>query len=192
MFQLLSIGNKHLGLIPHFSLPRGVTCPGMSEWCRQNCYCRRGRQVAFQRVKDHYWRNYEVSQSDDFVELMCEDLKKVPKFVRLHTSGDFYSAEYIRSWYEIAKKNRRITFLAYTKSWRVPELANELRELAKLKNFVVYASTDETTGPPPEDMLEAGVKKTYKKPAKACVKRKAICSSCLYCFKGKGNVAFVF
>jgi len=41
LFSYLSPYNQHLGLIPSFSLPRGITCPGMGDWCKKNCYSRK-------------------------------------------------------------------------------------------------------------------------------------------------------
>ncbi|MHC1635190.1 MAG: GP88 family protein, partial [Candidatus Methanospirareceae archaeon] len=113
---------------------------------------------------------------------------------RLHISGDFYSTEYIKKWCEIARRNKHITFLAFTRAWRVEELRKELLSLLKLKNFVLYLSTDMTTEKPPESFIkrgafEAGIDKTYYKPAKECSKR-YMCSECLHCFKRKGHIFF--
>ena len=189
LFSYLSSYNQHLGLIPSFNLPVGITCPGMSEWCKKNCYSRKGRFTT-RTVKRHTLKCYNLSKSKDFVREICKELRFVHSYVRVHVTGDFYSRSYIKAWREIARRNRRITFLAYTRAWRVPELLEELRELAKERNFIVYASTDETTGEPPEDFLEAGIERCYRKPFKVCQKQRMICSSCLYCFKGAGNVAF--
>jgi hypothetical protein len=44
----------------------------------------------------------------------CKNPKK-RLFVRIHSSGDFYSIGYLRTWIEIAKKFPDVTFYGYTK-----------------------------------------------------------------------------
>ena len=46
-------------------------------------------------------------------------LEEPPKalVVRVHDSGDFFSADYLRAWYTIAKTLPKVTFYAYTKQF---------------------------------------------------------------------------
>jgi len=54
----------------------------------------------------------------------------------------------------------------------------------------VYASTDITTGPPPDSWpLEAGIEFCYRPNAKLCA-RNTKCELCKWCVFGKGNVYF--
>jgi|GEM_PF-6083239 len=108
---------------------------------------------------------------------------------RLHTSGDFYSPEYAEKWLEIAKALPEVHFYAYTKAWvhftkdddvkdigmtaaRVNSLNERimrvLKEVNQLPNFQILLSTDCTTGPIPDELLnegfkEAGIDFTYGK-----------------------------
>jgi hypothetical protein len=69
--------------------------------------------------------------------------------MRVHSSGDFYDAEYVRKWREIAAAMPGVSFWAYTRSWRVPDILSELRRLAELPNFYLWFSCDRDTGLPP-------------------------------------------
>jgi len=128
-----------------------------------------------------------------------EKEKKDP--IRLHVAGDFYEGEYVDKWIEICKALPGWKFYSYTRSWQIPEIKERLEELRRLDNFVLYASTDEYTGKPPEGWLEAGICFTYTKPARVCphdvqklrgipVKRAIKCAKCMYCPEGRGHVWF--
>jgi hypothetical protein len=60
----------------------------------------------------------ELSLQEDFVDLITEELRKKKyrnKFVRVHDGGDFYDADYLLKWLEIAERFPDITFYSYTK-----------------------------------------------------------------------------
>jgi len=80
------------------------------------------------------------------------------RVVRVHASGEFYSAEYVRKWIIIANLNPNITFFAYTRSWSDPDVYKELKVLARLPNFILWWSCDRETGPPPRIR---GVRRAY-------------------------------
>lgn len=67
---------------------------------------------------------------------------------RPHIVGDFYSPEYVQKWTAVALWCPRTIFYAYTRSWRVPEMADSLRELGGLRNFRLWYSADAGTGMP--------------------------------------------
>ncbi len=75
--------------------------------------------------------------------------KEHASLVRLHSSGDFYNAEYVRKWEEIAAAVPTGTFWAYARSWRVPPILSELKYLAALPNVHLWFSCDRDTGLPP-------------------------------------------
>jgi hypothetical protein len=72
-----------------------------------------------------------------------------PVAVRVHSSGDFYSTEYIEMWKYIAVAHPAVHFWAYTRSWAVLELQDRLEELHRCPNFQLFASWDESMPAPP-------------------------------------------
>lgn len=69
------------------------------------------------------------------------------KILRVHVSGDFYSVAYIKKWYRIVRDSPDVTFFAYTRSWRLPAMRQELLRLAALPNFFLWWSVDRESGP---------------------------------------------
>jgi hypothetical protein len=106
---------KAQGIIS-FDLPQGHTCPFAGD-CLKFCYAKRGN-YGYPQVKNKYAFNYKESLLDSFVSKANESLQAVgwAKFVRIHSSGDFYNKKYILKWIEIINLNPNIVFYAYTKS----------------------------------------------------------------------------
>lgn len=186
--------------IVHFSLPRDITCPGATVWCRKYCYARYGRHV-FPSVRKARAANVELAERSDFVQIMVQAIEKIYRkgirTLRLHEEGDFYSIEYIRKWIEIIKELRRrnidIFVYAYTRSWRIPTMLPHLEELRKLPRVLLIASTDSETGPGPAGWPEAGINFTYAKPSVMCSsdrKPSVTCTECRVCLRGRVNVYF--
>jgi hypothetical protein len=144
MSQLLQRGNTKLGpLIHNFSLPTHVTCPGQSATCAAVCYADDGF-YNFAGVAEGLRKRYNATHKDSFVPRVVAELRrrKSIKIVRIHVSGDFYSAAYVQKWIEIAQACPHVVFYAYTRSWRIPAILPALRELAALKNVRLWWSTD--------------------------------------------------
>lgn len=148
--NLLTRGNHKLGEAVHaWSLPPVLTCPGRSALCERHCYARVGN-FAYRDVKARYERNLEAAESPDFEKRMRQEIRRRRcAIVRAHVSGDFYSPAYLDKWYNVTVWCPRTIFYAYTRSWRVPTMANELRDLGKLRNFRLWYSADAETGMPP-------------------------------------------
>src|SRR5262249_47399690 len=68
--------------------------------------------------------------------------------VRIHVSGDFYSADYIRKWIAIARACPATRFFCYSRSWRRADLAEALAELSRCRNVRRWYSCDHDTGIP--------------------------------------------
>ena len=132
-----------------FSLPAVITCPGANSGCFGACYARRDER--FPSVRRYRLANYIVARSRDFVPAMVAAInaalytkagKLRRRFVgkkiifRLHESGDFFSAAYMRSWFLIARFFPFIQFFTYTKSFNI--YATCVTE--KPDNFTVRAS----------------------------------------------------
>lgn len=147
-------------------LPSRLTCPGAPASMAARlpthlgicwlCYAGKGTQEAFGRTRN--FQRMVFSQGEDFADTMVEALSteknqrsygpsQVPpmkwQFFRIHSSGDFYSAEYIRKWIDICTRLPRIRFWAPTRVWAAPAqmgLMAPLAELAALKNVTIRPS----------------------------------------------------
>jgi hypothetical protein len=144
---LLREGNSKLGEgIYTFSLPAMDTCPGSSPVCRKECYALRGRM---RFLKASYNRSLEASKAPGFASRMASEIRRrFVACVRIHVAGDFYSAAYVRAWVEVARACPGVRFFAYTRSWRIADMAAALAELALLKNVRLWYSCDRDTGVP--------------------------------------------
>lgn len=147
--MLLVKGNAKLGnKIWQFSLPAGLTCPGKSELCNDRCYAQKGFFV-MPSAKVSLAARLTASKRDDFVTSMLAEIDKVkPRTIRCHVSGDYYSAEYVKKWYEIVRACPTVRFFCYTRSWRVDDIRPELSKLSRLKNMNMWWSVDQETGLP--------------------------------------------
>ena len=126
----LSDGNKKL--VPNettayqiWNLPAVTTCPYRTRDCEKFCYARKAERC-YPDCLPARERNLEASRRDDFVPRMILTLLKKRKacrkarlIVRVHESGDFYSADYVGKWLRImrALEGEDIVFIAYTKSF---------------------------------------------------------------------------
>ena len=216
--------NDLLGEVLTFSLPPVATCPGATDFCRRVCYVKKIPPYIRRVYEDNYIRF--LRDPKGFVSWVFEDMmvkwrigqrrppgsarlrkppwRPMPKLVRLHVSGDFFSEEYVEAWYTIAKDLMPdFRFWAYTRSWRVPSLKNALERLRSLPNVTIYASTDPETGPPPPGWLEAGFEGRTYRPAKLCTydaqeragvpkERRVYCRECGYCAEGRGDVMWAW
>ena len=157
---LLTRGNKKVGESVHlWSVPAVKTCPGSTETCRRVCYATKSRFL-LQTVKDRLQWNWDQSQLPNFVDRMVAEVrKKGCLVVRVHAAGDFASAEYAEKWYEIIRRSPRTKFYGYSRSYRVPEIAEVLERMAALDNFQLWYSLDADTGLP--ERIPPGVRLCY-------------------------------
>lgn len=106
--------------IPAFISETGLkTCP-KAGICAAGCYAMSGTYM-FKNTKNAYERRLSLSLSDQFENVMIEELTyilnkaKLPVYIRIHDSGDFYSKEYLEKWLRIMEVFPEIKFYAYTK-----------------------------------------------------------------------------
>lgn len=137
---LLTYENSKLKKQFIFDLPAGstniggtckVSCPG--------CYAMKA-QVRFPTtVVPARYDKLIASRQPDFTSKIVAELSKTKKkfnFVRVHSSGEFYSQGYIEKWLDIAKQLPSVKFYAFTK--RLKDF--DFTELLKLDNFVIIDS----------------------------------------------------
>lgn len=130
-----------------WNLPPVITCPGISDWCRYNCYNGDDRYEKFPINKwcENLWwvlNNENVLKTRIFSQL--EECKTKRTAIRIHSSGDFFSKKYIVFWKDIILQNPDVYFWAYTRSWTVDELIEDIKELDELNNMKLILSWDET------------------------------------------------
>lgn len=127
-----------------FNLPPVQTCTP-TDWClhgkngKPACYALGGNFV-FANVKKGALERLKASKQPDFVERMCDEIKrKNVKYFRFHASGDFYSEEYVHNVGQIASAFPETLFRTTT---RRRDLCDSILELASLPNFIVRESLD--------------------------------------------------
>jgi hypothetical protein len=158
--SLLVQGNRKIGsAIHHWDLPPVATCPGRSASCEEVCYARKGR-YAFKAVRDRLDWCYQQSKRADFAKRMIAEIKKKGVLVvRLHCSGDFYSAEYAQKWLEVMRQAPKVRYYLYTRSWRIEGIATVLEQMAALRCCRVWYSIDAETSVPAK--VPVGVRLAY-------------------------------
>ena len=67
-------------------------------------------------------------------DLICESLPKKFDVMRVHVGGDYFSAEYLKAWIEVAKRNPNKVFYSYSKSLHL------FKQFALPSNLVLTAS----------------------------------------------------
>jgi Gene product 88 len=157
---LLTMGNGKLGQsIYHFDLPAVSTCPGRSSVCQQVCYATSSR-FRFPQVQERLQWCHEQSRRKDFSERMAKEIRrKGILVVRIHVSGDFYSAEYAAKWLAVMRECPFAKFFFYTRSWRKPNIAAVLEQMAVLDCCRAWYSCDRETGVP--EHVPVGVRLAY-------------------------------
>ena len=118
-----------------FNLPAVDSCPFADE-CKKYCFADKGRYL-MPNVQDKYNFNFELTKNKrEFKKLIQSELEsKKVEYLRIHSSGDFYSLKYLKTWVEIARSNPNIIFYGYTKS--VPLF----KHITTPSNFVFCFST---------------------------------------------------
>lgn len=142
----ISARNKKLGAVPNFSLPPFSTCPGATKACKSVCYANKGTSKAF--AQKHWTKNLKMIKKNltELWQVNAYLKKNRPQLFRIHVSGDFAWTSYTKAWIRIVKSNPKVTFWAYTRSWRLKKLMKDLQTLHDLPNMILWASCDKFTG----------------------------------------------
>jgi len=112
------------------------------------CYANSGH-FALPSVKERLNWCYKQSLRKDFVSRMVSEIRRKGVLVlRVHVSGDFFNKEYAEKWLDIMRQLPRVRFYWYSRSWRVPEIAPVLEQMAALKCCRAWYSLDRQTGLP--------------------------------------------
>ena len=214
-YLCLETGNAKLGREGKFyksmfvwNLPSVATCPGASNWCLENCYNADDRTLVFpvERWAKNWWLylNEPYKLRDRITEQLHSAAK--PCAVRIHSSGDFFSNDYVNFWGNIIDLNKDVKFWAYTRSWIINDIRLSLENLRSFNNIELFASWDSTMRlPPPINWRKSYV--FYNENGAECFCREnpntlicleqidavANCASCGICTKDlKKDIAFYF
>jgi hypothetical protein len=125
VFQQNSKMKKAGVLTYNFSLPAISTCPGAGVCADKGkgfCFAYL-EQLRYPSALAYRERMYNLTRSGTMVSVISAELDKLGKkakdqkiAIRIHASGDFYSAGYLLQWATIAELYPNISFYAYTKS----------------------------------------------------------------------------
>ena len=98
------------------------------------------QEVQYTNVFNLRKHNFDILRNahiNDMIEQLHLDLPKNAGIVRIHVAGDFFNADYMQAWYNVAMMRPDVLFYAYTKSIRY---WNHINEYPELNNFVLTAS----------------------------------------------------
>lgn len=142
---------KYYGLkLVSFDIPSGVTCPAANlchsqievvdgkrkvvDYGQFRCYAT-SSEAMYENVYNARIRNLELSKSENFVDIVSSAINKSGyNSIRIHSSGDFYRPEYMKSWINIAKACPQVTLWGYTKMATYVKFLNAVDNM-----FFVYS-----------------------------------------------------
>ena len=97
------------------------------------------QEVQYNNVFNSRKHNFDMlRQAENMDLLLMDSLPKNAGIVRIHVAGDFFNADYMQAWYNVALMNPSVLFYAYTKSLTYWEYS--INEYPELHNFVLTAS----------------------------------------------------
>ena len=138
-----SDGNSKLGKhVGNFSVMGKITCPAHVP-CRKDCYMNGVRDYR-KSVHDAYTENTKLlmidKKYDEFVDAACYFIWANDfNMFRWNCDGDFFSLEYLKACCDVAKRNPKVKFMAFTKQYAIAEQALELGIVPKNFNIVFSA-----------------------------------------------------
>ena len=148
--------NSKLGKIWNISLPAVETCGGLSAACAGEdgkCYVLKiykRRPGVLKAHQNTYVGILEALENGDELELPTK--VKDGDVFRLHVAGDFFDPAYVYAWINLITNNPNVMFFGYTRSWRMHDMQDSLKDLAALPNMELLLSCDRDTGYPNEDI----------------------------------------
>lgn len=147
--SLLTQGNKKVGEAVHlWSLPAVTTCPGSTPSCERVCYAATGRYLLPQVQQRLRW-NLAQARRPEFADRMAAEIRtRGCLVVRVHASGDFFSAEYAERWLAVMRLCPQPRYYWYSRSWQVPAIRLVLERMAAMSCCAGWYSTDTDSGVP--------------------------------------------
>lgn len=115
---------KEIVPVYEFNLPAGHSCPfakdckvmvdrqtGKFNIIGKKYRCYASSAERFPGVRKSRWCNFEAMLNNEPIEI-----PKKAKYIRIHSSGDFFSQEYFDKWLDVCRANPDVRFWAFTKS----------------------------------------------------------------------------
>ena len=99
------------------------------------------QEVQYNGVYNLRKHNFDLLRGkhlNDMIALLNHSMPKNLGICRIHVAGDFFSADYMQAWYNVAMLNPNVLFYAYTKSIRYWQF--HIKEYPILDNLVLTAS----------------------------------------------------
>lgn len=101
------------------------TCPGAGA-CKVYCYARKGGYVQYKDSSMNQTRtlNFLLNDPEGFANRLVSDIHNLPSqgpkgsikhVIRWHDAGDFFSPDYLKLAYSVARRCPNVDFYAYTK-----------------------------------------------------------------------------
>jgi len=144
--------NDKLGKIWNISLPAVETCGGMSASCageNGKCYVLKIYKRRPNVLKAHRNTYVDILNALEYgEELELPSKVKDGDIFRIHVAGDFFAPTYVYAWIKLITNNPNVMFFGYTRSWRMSDMEDSLKELASLPNMELLLSVDRDTGYP--------------------------------------------
>jgi hypothetical protein len=187
--NLLQKGNhklpKSTGI---FNLPRVITCPGQTSYCKKVCYAGKAERQ-YKNVREYRSKMLTLTKEPGFESQMLAEIHKSKlTVIRIHEAGDFYSQAYLDKWLEIARALTAVQFYCYTKSYMLDFSPRPL-------NFVARLSLDPTSNSQALAALPGFDGEAWTVPKKSIENPDVFtcpgsCKTCDYCLK-PGDVQFL-
>ena len=188
-YTALKRGNKKLGKnILNFNLPPVKSCMN-AESCKADCYAVKSYRM-YPSVKNYQdiMQFFALNDLDTLENKIIHELSNPKKWfenvVRIHSSGDFITQNYLNMWCNIAKKFPHIKFYAYTKVNNILDFSNTPKNLNVINSFIPtkqglklnFGSLDYVK------KLRAESKGIICPPTRG---KELTCEACKYCFDKK-------
>ena len=140
-YTALKRGNKKLGKnILNFNLPPIKSCMN-AESCKADCYAVKSYRMYptvrnYQDIMQFFALNDIPTLENKITHELSNPKKWFQDTVRIHSSGDFITQNYLNMWFQIAEKFPHIKFYAYTKVNNILNFSATPKNLNIINSFV--------------------------------------------------------
>lgn len=193
----ISVTNSKLGAaIPSINLPAAITCRPDAP-CFKECYARHGHFL-YESVKKAHMNNLDAYKKNPklYFSMVAEQTKEYRR-CRWHSSGDIVDSRYLEGMCWVARKNKGVSYLCFTKKF---ELVNEWVEAGHKipKNLtIVFSGWTNWKPENPHNFPTTWVYFPKNPELNTCIPEDSIpcagkCSDCAACWQLKKGQSVVF
>jgi len=194
MKNLVIKGNSKMGKeVGIFNLPPKKTCTP-TRWClkgkngKPSCYALRNNYI-LPSVRASLQKRFNASKRKDFVDKISSEINNSKyKYFRIHSSGDFYSSEYVQKWIDIVRRCPGTLFRSTT---RRRDLKKYIKQLSDLKNIIIRESLDTEINIPSMGLKFTALSHCKYPRRKNIIECKNNCVECQYlCWVNHSDVVY--